>query len=276
MGRRRHARLGRLQTIAVLDRRRGYAYDGYLSTTAFLMHRCRDDDEDPSRVFLSRTWRDRGRLDGDLDPLTHDLVNTALDQLIGEIGRETPAEELAPAPQRRAEALAELARRFLDSPHAPTDHGNRPHLTVVMDWQTLTGGGPGGLSELLDGTVITPTHARRLACDALVCRFLTGPSGELLDLGRSQRTVSSAQWKALRLRDRHCQWPGCTRPWTWCDAHHIRHWTHHLGTTDLDNLILLCRHHHTLIHRNGWELRGTAGNLTITRPDGTNLPNAPP
>lgn len=147
-----------------------------------------------------------------------------------EIVRETPAEELAPAPQRRAEALAELARRFLDSPHAPMDHGNRPHLTVVVDWQVLTGEWPGGLSELLDGTVITPAHARRLACDALACRLLAGPSGEMLDLGRSQRPVTSAQWKALRIRDRHCQWPGCTRPWTWCDAHHIRHRIRHLGT----------------------------------------------
>lgn len=355
------ARLRRLEAIADLDRRRDYHYDGYSSTTAFLIHRCgmtaRDarrevflarsleempyavksveacrltltqfeilahtrrrhpdpyradeaalveavaphtaretrqladywcqshdetrgaDDEPPGRVFLSTTFQRRGRLDGDLDPLTHDLVNTALEALMGEIVRDTPREELASASQRRAEALAELARRFLDSPDAPTDHGVRPHVTVLVDWNTLTGDEPGGMCELGDGSPITPAQARQLACDANLCRLLTGPAGEILDLGRSQRTVSPAQWKVLRARDRHCRWWGCRRPASWCDAHHIRHWTEHKGSTDLDNLILLCRYHHTLIHRHGWKLEGNAGAITIIRPDGTNLPNAPP
>lgn len=356
------SRLARLSAIASLDESRAYSYDGYTSTTAFLIHRCGmsgrdarrevflarslehmeyavkstyaghiaisqleilayarnrhpapfaddeatlvdavsrltvsgarqavdywvrlhdlgegDEEENQSRVYLSKTWQDRGRLDGDLDPQASDLLATALDTLMGEMVRATPEENLGPASIRRAAALAEMARRFLDRPDTPTDHGNRPHVTVLVDWRTLTGEkAGGGLSELLDGTVLSPEEARRLACDARVCRLLTGPEGEILDLGRSQRTVTAGQWKALRVRDRHCQWPGCFRPWTWCDAHHIRHWTRDLGTTDLDNLILLCRHHHVLIHRRGWELTGTAREFSITRPDGTHLPNAPP
>lgn len=234
-----------------------------------------DEEEDPSRVYLSKTWQDRGRLDGDLDPQTSDLLATALDTLMGEMVRATPEENLGSASMRRAAALAEMARRFLDRPDTPTDHGNRPPVTVLVDWRTLTGE-EAGRSELVDGTVISPGDARRLACDARVCRLLTGPEGEILDLGRSQRTVTAGQWKALRVRDRHCQWPGCFRPWTWCDAHHIRHWTRDLGPTDLGNLILLCRYHHGLIHRRGWELTGSARDFTIRRPDGTHLPNAPP
>src|SRR5690606_27807969 len=167
-------------------------------------------------------------------------------------------------------------RRHLDRGAAATDHGNRPHLIVVIDWATLTGDRPEGRSEHLDGTFLGPEDARRLACDAQVCRLITGPHSEILDLGRTRRTVSATQWRALRHRDRHCRFPGCRRPTTWCDAHHLISWWEHQGPTDLDNLILLCRHHHTLIHRRGWKLTGTATHPTFTRPDGTTPPNAPP
>ncbi|MGH8911522.1 MAG: DUF222 domain-containing protein, partial [Acidimicrobiia bacterium] len=235
-----------------------------------------DKEREPSQTFLSRTLGGRGRLDGDLDPEDYSLLAAALDTLITEMVQTTPKKDLAPMPQLRAEALAEMARRHLDSPDTPTDHGNRPHLAVVIDWEVLTGRHRDGISEFLDGTILTPEAAQRLACDANVCRLLTGPDGEILDLGRTRRTVSPAQWKALRIRDRHCQWAGCWRPWSWTDAHHIEHWVIHDGPTDLNKLVLLCRHHHTLVHEGGWTLTGTPGHLIFTRPDGTILNNGPP
>jgi len=235
-----------------------------------------DAETDPSRVFLSKTFGGRGRLDGELTPEDHALLSQALDTLISEIVETTPKEDLVPMPQLRAQALAEVARRHLDSPTTPTDHGNRPHLTVVVDWEVLTGKRRDKTTELLDGTVITPSAAQRLACDANVCRLLTGPAGEILDMGRSRRTVTPAQWKALRLRDRHCRFGGCRRPWAWCDAHHIQHWTRDNGPTNPNNLILVCRHHHTVIHDGGWTLTGTPENPIITRPDGSRLAHAPP
>lgn len=353
-------RLMRLAAIAELDSSRDFEYDGYPSTTAFLIHRCgmtpgearrevflarsleympyavksayachisisqvemlaharsrhpdafeRDeatlvdsicdltvarsrrvidywcqvhdeppdvDEPEPSRAFLSRTLNGRWRLDGDLSPLAGETLSTALDELMSEIVDSIPKDELASASVRRGEALEELARRHLDSAGAPTDHGNRPHVTAIVDWRVLSGRAREGSSELLDETVIDPSTARRLACDAVVCRLITGPDGEILDLGRSTRTVSPAQWRALRVRDRHCRWPGCTRPASWCDAHHVRHWADG-GPSDLGNFVLLCRHHHTLIHRGGWKLVGTPGHLIFTRPDGTVLANGPP
>jgi hypothetical protein len=236
-----------------------------------------DDAIDPSRVFLAKTFAGRGRLDGDLTPEDHALLAAALDTLLSEIVEATPRDELLPMPELRAQALAEVARRHLDSPDTPQDHGNRPHLTVVVDWEVLKGTRRDKTSEFLDGTVITPSAVQRLACDAAVSRLLTGPAGEILDLGRSRRTVTAAQWKALRLRDRHCQFRTCRRPLSWCDAHHITPWSREDGPTDLCNLVLLCRYHHTLIHDGGWRLTGTPGNLTIARPDGTTPPTrAPP
>jgi HNH endonuclease len=74
----------------------------------------------------------------------------------------------------------------------------------------------------------------------------------------------------LAVRDRSCRFPGCDRPPTWCDAHHIKHWLH-LGRTDLENLILLCRRHHTLVHQRGFRISCTAAHPTFHRPDRTAL-----
>ncbi|HEX7098598.1 MAG TPA: DUF222 domain-containing protein, partial [Acidimicrobiia bacterium] len=164
-----------------------------------------DEEEEPSRVYLSETMGGRGRLDGDLDRESFRLLSEALDALMSEAVESTPKDQLGQASIRRGEALTELARRHLDSGAAATDHGNRPHLTALIDWNTLTGDKPEGRSEYLDGTFLRPEDARRLACDAQICRLITGPNSEILDLGRTRRTVSAAQWRALRLRDRHCR-----------------------------------------------------------------------
>ncbi|MGH3347242.1 MAG: HNH endonuclease signature motif containing protein [Nocardioides sp.] len=61
-------------------------------------------------------------------------------------------------------------------------------------------------------------------------------------------------WTALVARDRHCAFPSCTRPPVMCHAHHIRHWADG-GETALDNLVLLCGHHHRTIHHTPWRVR---------------------
>jgi hypothetical protein len=119
---------------------------------------------------------------------------------------------------------------------------------------------------------VGPGTARRLTCDAEVARVLMGATGEVLELGRSTRVVSRAQRRALVLRDRGCGFPGCDRPPEWCDAHHLRHWADG-GTTDLANLLLLCRRHHVLCHEGGWQLaRGPDGRITATRPSDRHEP----
>jgi hypothetical protein len=42
-----------------------------------------------------------------------------------------------------------------------------------------------------------------------------------------------------------------------CHAHHLTHWIDG-GTTALHNLILLCGHHHRLLHTGPWHLEATA------------------
>jgi hypothetical protein len=77
--------------------------------------------------------------------------------------------------------------------------------------------------------------------------------GNVLGVGRSKRTFSAAQRRALAQRDGGCAWPGCHRSPSWCDGHHVVPW-YLGGTTDLQNGLLLCRPHHSLVHERGWRL----------------------
>ena len=72
----------------------------------------------------------------------------------------------------------------------------------------------------------------------------------MLDLGPDVRLATPKQLQALWIRDQGCTFPGCSRPPSWCDAHHVWHWCDG-GPTDLSNLALLCPRHHTIVHQKG-------------------------
>jgi hypothetical protein len=80
---------------------------------------------------------------------------------------------------------------------------------------------------------------------------------------------------AVMARDLHCAFPRCDRPASWCDVHHLIPWSEG-GPTSLDNLVMIGRHHHTLVHEGGWRIEGTPGHLAFYRPDGTQLDADPP
>jgi uncharacterized protein DUF222/HNH endonuclease len=150
------------------------------------------------------------------------------------------------------DALVQLAHHSLDTDLAPAAHGARPRLTILIDHQALATQLGEGLTD--DGLTLSAMAIRRLACDAELIPAVLGTHGEVLDLGQTRRLVSAAQWRALVARDRHCAFPGCTRPAVMGHAHHILHWAHG-GPTDLDNLVLLCGEHHRQIHDTPWQVR---------------------
>ncbi len=106
---------------------------------------------------------------------------------------------------------------------------------------------------------------RRLACDAEIIPAVLGSQGEPLDVGRAKRLVTLAIWAALVIRDRHCAFPGCDRPPLMCHAHHILHWISG-GETKLSNLVLLCGHHHRVIHHSPWQVRINSDDLQTRIP----------
>ncbi|MBA2416325.1 MAG: HNH endonuclease, partial [Geodermatophilaceae bacterium] len=80
-----------------------------------------------------------------------------------------------------------------------------------------------------------------------------GTAGQVLDLGRTQRLFTASLRRALNLRDQGCAFPGCDRPPAWCDGHHIVSWADG-GQTSLANGVLLCGHHHAVVHRDHWTI----------------------
>src|SRR5438067_805975 len=96
-----------------------------------------------------------------------------------------------------------------------------------------------------------------------------------VDVGRSRRLVDGGLRKALAVRDKHCQWPGCERPASWCDGHHLVHWVDG-GETNLENTVLLCKRHHRMIHEGGWKLIKVEGKIVSIAPTVTfGLPRGP-
>ncbi len=143
-------------------------------------------------------------------------------------------------------------------------------VVVHVDASVLRGGalrGEAGRSDLPVETV------RRLACDGSVVTIVEDDRGTPLDVGRKQRTVSTALKRALFSRDRGCTFPGCSRA-HYVDAHHIRHWADG-GDTSLENTTLLCTHHHKLLHEGGFTIhRDESGGIYFRRPDGRVIPRA--
>ncbi len=163
--------------------------------------------------------------------------------------------------QRRADALVELCRQRLDSGTLPEVGGQKPHLTVTASIETLTKkpGAPAG--ELEWGPPINAEMVRRIACDCAMTRVLLDGRSEAIDVGRCTRTFPPAMLRALAARDKHCRFPGCDRPPTWCDGHHLIHWLDG-GETKVSNGCLLCRRHHRFVHELGWQLRrGAPGEI---------------
>ena len=117
-----------------------------------------------------------------------------------------------------------------------------------------------GAALLPTGDVISAEAARRLACDARLIPAVLDTAGMPLDLGRARRLFTPTQRRALILRDGGCAFPGCDRPPQWCECHHCVHWADG-GPTDVGNGVLLCGHHHRLIHTSRWQVRIAADGL---------------
>jgi hypothetical protein len=179
--------------------------------------------------------------------------------------------------QRLADAIVQMSRRVLATASDSFIPAPLASLPVVIT-----------LDELIDRTSIDP----RVACDAelsvtvirtphsglnhdalqqaltAISPALGGTKFEVLEQGRDKRLASRWQRRALKARDRCCVYPGCSAPWEWTEAHHIKDWRYG-GTTDLDELASLCSRHHHLLHAKGWELvpDGQGGWVVATEPE---------
>jgi hypothetical protein len=226
-------------------------------------------------------------LRGRLTPETGAVLMRALDAASDRLFRET---EKAPQPgglvhavdarQRRADALGRLAEVALTADLDAGAAGDRYQVVLHVDstagtHEAAEPGFDGAALEVDDSAVhVSSETSQRLSCDAAVVTMHHDEHGNVLDVGRKTRTIPSAIRRALAARDRRCQFPACSA--RRCDAHHIEHWMDG-GATSLDNLLLLCRRHHRLLHEGGFALkRHPDGAVSFFYEDGAPLHIAPP
>jgi hypothetical protein len=179
----------------------------------------RPDPEPPRRsLHLSRTLDGRRELAASLDPEGGELLERALRLSASDDQAGEP--ERSPA-QRRADSLVDLCRWFLDHQQQASGGRHRPHLNVTLDIERVDGLDD-AIGRLFDGPPLDRATLERLLCDSGLHRVLMRGASSILDYGRTTYTVPPSLWAALGLREEHCRFPGCDRPISWCEAHHVR------------------------------------------------------
>jgi len=204
-------------------------------------------------------------------------IDTAKDQFGPPPAKPDPCGDCASAQEStptytNADALLDVARVFLNA--APEDRSGEDRTLVVVHVSAENlGNVPAGTSNTshavchIEGVgSIEPATAQRLACDAPLLGAVVDAHRKVLAMGRTRRLVTKTQRRALMIRDGMCRYPGChqTRHLT---AHHVIPWILG-GRTDLDNLILLCQWHHTVVHEGGVTITGDRQGWIFTKPDG--------
>ncbi len=231
-------------------------------------------DEDGSLYLRARLAAEDGTLlVKALDAARERVLGRRREERAAAAGDADPhAEPLFEPRPAQVEALLEIADASLVA--SDQDRVERTRVVVHVDAVALVADGR-GRSELEEGPVIAPETARRLGCDAEVVAQVER-DGLPVSVGRMRRTVPPALRRLLEARDdRTCCFPGCERR-RHLQAHHRRHWAHG-GETSLANLVLLCFHHHRLVHEGGYTVEDDgAGGLQFRNRFGSISPNAPP
>jgi Domain of unknown function (DUF222)/HNH endonuclease len=207
------------------------------------------------RAELTTFWDDDGSLviHGRLAPEDGALFLRALQHARDGLMEQVLEDERGSAEPRprptNVEALVAVADTALASePRRST--ADRYQVVVHVDADVLEQDGKGGCA-LEDGPAVAPETARRIGCDGSVVA-ISHRNGQTVRVGRKTRAIPPALRRALDARDGGCRFPGCENH-RFVDAHHIQHWARG-GETTLDNLVLLCRRHHTFVHEGGYTI----------------------
>ena len=251
-----------------------------LKTTASRVEeRCRElrcgtvaSADEANRAHCCRALRmhrdaDRGMMTITVElPLeTGELLEKALDRARDSTASQTPELVDESLSVQQADALVAVASSYLSgNGEKAACSSDNYQVTVHVDRSALANA---------DGRSSLPIESvKRLCCDGDAVVIVENEDGEPLSVGRKTRTVPTAIKRALRARDKGCSFPGCHHK-RFVDAHHIQHWSAG-GDTSLDNLMLLCSHHHRLVHEGGFRIeRDYQDRWFFKRPDGRAVPN---
>ena len=251
-----------------------------LKTTASRVEeRCRElrcgtvaSVSDANRAHVGRSLRvhrdsERGTMTITVElPLeTGELLEKALDRARDSTTSQTAERTDECWAAQQADALVTVANAYLSGTNeSSVSTSDNYQVTVHVDRSALANG---------NGRASLPIESvKRLCCDGDAVVIVENESGEPLSVGRKTRTVPTAIKRALKSRDKGCVFPGCHHT-RFVDAHHIRHWSAG-GETSLDNLMMLCSHHHRLVHEGGFSIeRDYQNRWFFKRPDGRAVPS---
>ncbi len=216
------------------------------------------------------------RLFGLLDPESAAIVVAAYDGATSprrggprfvDPGASARAEDLAlderTTEQLALDAFVELVRlgTEADSDVLPA---RRPAVRVLVTERDLAR--RAGAGHLDGQTVpISIDTVERHICEAGIVPVMFDTDGQAVNVGLEQRRFTPRQRVALVARDGGCRFMNCERPPSWCEAHHIVPWSEG-GRTELRDGILLCKHHHLMLHDNGWRVERTGANYALIPP----------
>ncbi len=244
---------------------------------AALARRVRDDLDEVGIAEREELRRDRRylnltplpdgmtRISGLLDPESAAIMVGAVDaitsprrggprfrDLTSSAGSAELADDARTIPQLMVDALVDLVRVATLADDGALLGARRVAVRVHVSEKDLARrAGSAHLEGQADA--ISIATAERNMCESGAIEIQFGRDGDL-NVGREQRLYSSRQRLALAARDGGCRWPRCERPPGWCEAHHINEWARDGGRTDIADGMLLCRHHHLLLHNNGWRI----------------------
>ena len=205
----------------------------------------------------------RGELFGD----RFERVRNALEAGAGRVPRRDDG-SYEEGGLRMAVALDELASAAVAGEADPDRatvviHADADRLRALDDGD----GAAAGTAVFGSGLPTDSDTLRRLSCDCRAQLVAHDASGLPVAVGSPQRTAPAWLRRLLVRRDRWCTFPGCETK-RHLHAHHIVHWADG-GPTIVENLIMVCSHHHRLLHDDGW---GVAlprdGTTAWTRPGG--------
>ena len=185
------------------------------------------DTEEGRRLHVHETLPGQWWIDGRCTAVQAEVLNRAVDALMA--GWLRDGSDTRTVAQMRVDALVEVCRQWLTFGETPTVRDERPHINVNVDLDSLLGGYGLGLFD--NANPVPGDVLSEFMCDCVLTRIMSRGS-LVLDVGRSERLVTPAQRKAVVRRDRCCRFPGCGRPPSQCDVHHVVDWAFKHGNDE--------------------------------------------
>ncbi|MHA7269048.1 HNH endonuclease signature motif containing protein [Arthrobacter sp. HLT1-20] len=203
---------------------------------------------DGVRIPRPESWEE---LDG-LDPIDPNSTDPAVKD------RRTRAQKLL-------DGLIDCVKLAARTGKLPLNGGLKTQLIITTSEADIQrSDGAGTAFTPYSGPV--PLHLfDQSLCDPDVTRLYLGEGQTILNVGRTQRLFTPVQRKILFARDLGCAYPDCTIPAHWTEAHHIIPWQNG-GDTNINNAVLLCSYHHSLLHHSDWSVTLKNGTPYFTAP----------